>query len=71
MCTYRNPNPTPNPNPNPSPDPDPDPNHPNPNPNQVEHLCVDGRSYLLDAPTALRQWERGEKRYSNPSLTLL
>ena len=35
---------------------------------QVEHLCVEGRSYLLDSPTALRQWERGEKRYSLRSL---
>ena len=35
---------------------------------QAEHLHVEGRSYLLDAPTALRQWERGEKRYSLRSL---
>ena len=31
---------------------------------QAEHLHVEGRSYLLDAPTELRQWERGEQRYS-------
>ena len=35
---------------------------------QAEHLHVEGRSYLLDAPTELRQWERGEKRYSLRSL---
>ena len=34
----------------------------------MDHLCVEGRAYLLDAPTALRQWERGEKRYSLRSL---
>ena len=35
---------------------------------QAEHLRVAGRAYLLDAPTALRQWERGGKRYSLRSL---
>ena len=36
----------------------------------VEEMHVDGRSYRLDAPTAMRMWERGAQRLSHPDQTL-